>query len=262
MERWTREFPLEVEPSVRMNYFIDGPRSLAWSEQVREWARGVADLGTPVPTDLVLLERGAPRAPYLTQIGGAPYIDEGDWPLTTVGVPMTFVCQVCFVDSLDLFDQELPGDVLLCFVDPDVPVEVAESDDVALIWQRIGLVDPSAAVPATTPCYAGVLLRSEEFPESLDVFYELGFQNSADLSRRPVSRIGGVAGFPQGESDNECLALLAAITRVAPPMGKWPFLNVEGPLGKAERKAGRVPLGNLYFFMGTNGEVVFETQIT
>lgn len=76
--------------------------------------------------DLFVWSKGEPQKPYLTKLGGLPFLPEDrPWPLDrsgkkgNPGKPCVFIGQISFVDSKDIFPVNLPGDVLLIFSDED-----------------------------------------------------------------------------------------------------------------------------------------------
>lgn len=77
-------------------------------------ARQEASVGS-MPTDAFFMDRGEAPHPAMTRTGGIPYWPKNrPWPTNWRGIPMTFVAQINFADSGDLFDG-LPGDILVVF---------------------------------------------------------------------------------------------------------------------------------------------------
>lgn len=104
-------------------------------------------------TDVIVWSKDEYRAkPWLTRVGGIPYRDRSiPWP-TNGGKSLKFVAQVCFVDSRDLFSQEIP-DVLLMFVDSPFVNIMGYSDQVIVEWVRI---DRSIQLPTPEELETGV----------------------------------------------------------------------------------------------------------
>lgn len=93
----------------------DSPWSAIAVEELRRRGRS-EDWGPSVPTDRFCFSSGEPPEVFLTKVNGRPYRPQGiPWPRdSSWGEQMQFLCQFCFVDSVDLFPK-LPGDVLVIF---------------------------------------------------------------------------------------------------------------------------------------------------
>ncbi len=70
-----------------------------------------------VPVDLVFWTCRQALNPYLTRVGGTPFRSaDKPWPQKN-GVPLTFIGQLCFIDTKDILPK-LPGDLMLVFCVP------------------------------------------------------------------------------------------------------------------------------------------------
>lgn len=123
--------------------------------------------GVQTATDLVFWTADIPTAPFLTRTGGIPYRENHlPWP-TKHGIDLTFVGQLCFLDSIDILPT-LPGNLLLIFAtDLNAITEGGPDDEetgLHLEWVTIENVKKpvsKADCPAKfhVPQYSGVLHR-------------------------------------------------------------------------------------------------------
>ena len=95
-----------------------------------------------LPTDVFVWSEGEPKKPYLTKIGGLPYLPKDvPWPSDAEGKPYLFVTQICFVDSKDIVPVPVPGDVLLMFVRHDgwdgEYLQCYDPEDLHFQWVKI-----------------------------------------------------------------------------------------------------------------------------
>lgn len=148
---------------------VTSPFHMAVVEQLR--AESLTGRSLPkYPTDVFVFGKGEPNNPYCTKVGGVPFWPkEKKWPTSSAGVPMGFVAQFCFSDSVDLF-PELPGDLLLLFANgnykkywmPDEPT------DLHFEWVKISQTTPihTSDIPDTSwklePFY-GEIHRTADF---------------------------------------------------------------------------------------------------
>jgi len=96
---------------------ITGPCDIAALEQLRELTYAHLPDTKRVSTDIFIWSFGETNQRMVTKIGGLPYRAASQpWPRSPSGVPLTFVAQICFADSHDLFPK-LPGDILLIFTE-------------------------------------------------------------------------------------------------------------------------------------------------
>ncbi|MFG0292725.1 MAG: DUF1963 domain-containing protein [Phycisphaerales bacterium JB050] len=157
---WAKHFPVDTsKASKRKPVYrtkdgelvdlreVNSPIELAESEQVRwDLARRLRLRGKPA--DIFVFREGEPPSPYLTKFGGRPYWPVGrPVPLDESGNPMRFIGQLCFLDSLDIIDLELPGEVLVIF-DSWAPTQGHEryesfSESKAAVWVTRAEVEAS-----------------------------------------------------------------------------------------------------------------------
>tara|TARA_R110000782_G_scaffold124058_7_gene215575 strand:+ start:1491 stop:2486 length:996 start_codon:yes stop_codon:yes gene_type:complete len=216
---------------------ITSPTALAKRERnIAEMPRHLIPAES-VPTDVFVFGLGEPEHPAATKIGGLPYLPL-DTPWPTFGhKPMTFIGQICFLDSLDILPNPPPGDVLLIFI-PDED-ELAKSDleeDAAtrLIWARLKdqPLLTADAVPEQhnppTPCF-GVRHRMPEYKGS-----HLYWPTES-------TRIAGSPAWIQGSYDEfpppmRFLAALGGITSMR--QNKHPLVNAPmSELTESQRKS-------------------------
>jgi uncharacterized protein YwqG len=95
------------------------------------------------PVDVFVWGEGEPEKPYLTKIGGVPYLPK-TWAWLrddTSGEPYIFLAQFCFVDSKDVLPIPVPCDVLLLFVKHDCwdgkYLSCNKPEDLAFGWIQI-----------------------------------------------------------------------------------------------------------------------------
>lgn len=123
LELWKSRFPLQKLidadkfgrwKNTRADY-VTAPGELALELQIRDAVQADRGPFSKIPTDAFVFGEGEPTKPFLTKIGGNPYLPQIlDWPTTSKGEPMSFVGQLCFLDSLELVGK-IPGDILLIF---------------------------------------------------------------------------------------------------------------------------------------------------
>lgn len=157
---WARHFPVDIaksskgEPSYRTKdgepidfREVNSPIVLAECEQVR-WDVASRLRLRGKPADIFVFREGGPPRPYLTKFGGRPYWPVGrPVPIDENGNPMRFIGQLCFLDSLDIIDLELPGEILVIF-DSWVPTEDREryysfGEPKAAVWVTRAEVEAS-----------------------------------------------------------------------------------------------------------------------
>ncbi len=206
------------------------------------------------PVDVFVFGKGEPDDPSCTKVGGRPFWPKGrDWPTKSDGSPMLFLAQFNFLDSKDIFDMELPGDVLTLVVDSKEDW-LWDGEGLYGYWLPSGIEpDNAIAVPsAIDPAgpFFGVIHRTADYP---DVDWVLN-----------GTKIGGVPYFIQDgtEARDKFLCQLGSI-QPAPDV-PYPWVNHEEPLGfeldqrgiyGAENNAVFGDLGSVYFFIGADGDV-------
>jgi hypothetical protein len=262
---------------------VTSPFHLTLIEQLRREVLGTTVPVEATPVDAFVFGAGEPAAPYLTKVGGYPFRSRRKpWPTASAGRPLGFVGQLSFIDSTDLV-PDLPGDLLLVFVDPENPL-VASS--YAFEWIHLSEEDPMSrddmpevfykrnpgrmarkrgAPPETRkfepfPCY-GVIHRTFDLPGWDDRF--AAYAEANRLSVLEATKIGGVPHNVQTASAVPG-RFVASLASIQPAAGvEYPWVNEKTPLSLAERHA--IPtwklgdMGSLYFF-GQLGRVVVEAQ--
>ena len=167
-------------------------RELRRRKQVEEEAWSEA-----IPSDVILWcpgrTRGVPG--YSTRMGGIPWRPAArPWPANDYGA-LTFLAQFCFLDSLDLFADPLPGDVLGIYVENEGAPLSCDPEEFYVEWNPAELDDdPLEEVPSEqgfeVPELQGHLLRTYELPS-------LAFERYLGVAR--TTRIGGASATAQGD---------------------------------------------------------------
>lgn len=149
-------------------------------------------------TDVFVFGLGEPEKPETTKIGGLPYIPiDTPWPMFNEE-PMTFLAQICFLDSQDFFETELPGDVLLIFIPDEYALfESGMNEDDATFYKWVQVKDQELFEPDSiptqsnppTPCF-GVRHRMKEYISDKPMYW-----------RTQSSKIGGSPAWIQGHDD-------------------------------------------------------------
>ena len=285
IERWIAQFPIEryekkdgprkfpaPTPDDPVNLtkvrgtMITGPSHLARIEQVRRRVGREHDLGPAVPTDLILWGTGEPTKPYLTKIGGLPYRPaDKPWPGLDEEDPFTFFAQFCFVDSRNILPAKLPGDVMLLFFRDEESFSQAEDEDAWKIeWYDIGIDKLVTARKCPKPSFPvpklhGALYRTNEFPESYDIFEREGHFQYYLFGTTQASRIGGETFFIQDDPRESGEEILCTLNSIMPEKSEeFPFLNHEKPLtGREEVRMEFLfwDVGCLYFLIDRQGQV-------
>lgn len=244
---WKSRFPLQklIDEdkfgrwrNTRADY-VTSPGELALELQIREVTQANRGPFPTVPTDVFVFGEGEPREFYLTKVGGQAYLPQGlAWPTTSKGEPMSFVAQLCFLDSTDLV-RELPGDVLLIFgrtiqmtESKTLYWEPEDDDSFTFIWTRVDELE-KRNTPSDTwlfdPYYAA-LHRDVDLIDP-DPFLKDGSGNLTLLpSILPTTKIGGKPFWAQDEADlpGRFIATLSTLNfKVNTP---YPLLNRQEPL--------------------------------
>jgi hypothetical protein len=222
LRRWWRRWHREPEPPE----IVCSPLDVAAIEQCR---RTRPSEGRTTPADWFVWNTAPPVQPFLTKLGGVPHREATvAWPTDEKGQPRTFLGQFCFLDSLDIVGDDLPGDVLLIFGTGGAHIDL---DDFHLEWARAELRRPASStdVPrprVCVPALSGVRHRTVE-----------------DHARPTQgSKIGTTTLFIQRAATGEDDLLCALSCFWARP--RWPTVDRER-LGRAERRElGALPLGD------------------
>jgi hypothetical protein len=293
-DHWSKIFPIETfektsgprqfdttEPGDRLDLWkphgaiITSPAHLCEIELVRKEYAKSQDLGPPVPVDIFLWSIGPPEQPFLTKLGGTPHRESSKpWP-TENGKPFTFVAQFCFADSRDIVSQKLPGDVMLIFFkDAD---SLYEDHSIRIEWSSIELnssmsAEQSPPASFTVPELSGHIYRTNEYPESWDVFEQAGHYQCYLFPKTQSTKIGRETFFTQNDPrgpDDELLCALNSVAPAAyPPGQKWPFIGLEtlpdhwdkprDNHGWGKYSMMFADVGCMYFMIDTNGNVTWS----
>lgn len=233
---WEREFPL-ADDDRREGDWIDSPGELARREQAVRLAKARRRLGPSVPADVFAwADSQVYDRPWLTRIGGKPWRRKGKpWPKDENGVPLTFLGQICFVDSADILPCKLPGDVALIFGHYRRGW-ASIVDSCALEWSPLKIKTPQdgMGIPWTGElpfCYQGVIHRTVQYtdwdaakPAFKSIGYKKGGHGQCSIQ---ITSIGTYASLPQGwpfmEGDgNTLIATLSSYYF----RGKWPLCDI------------------------------------
>ena len=160
--------------------------------------------GVQVETDLVFWTLDAPTSPFLTRTGGVPYRDSRlPWPQKH-SVDLTFLAQICFLDSVDILPA-LPGNLLLMFASEiDAITEGGPGDEetgLHLEWVTISDVKkPVSKADCPTsfhvPQYSGVLHRYFD--------WQFGTYDNSVVGRK----------FPNLDSSDLCIYVNCPVTKI------------------------------------------------
>lgn len=241
IEMWKRLAPLGER---RRNFgSIESPVDIAIVEQARAMALSGLDVHM-FPADLFVWALRRAHEPWLTKLGGVPWLEKGTkWPRDRAGLPLTFLGQISFVDSLGVLPYKPPGDVALFFgrwTNGAVVDEVGGVSQV-FMWSDQSLRDPMTSqfdVPhgGILPFeYSGVRHRTVQMlrtPEVEAACEAAGFPDGGhELADVQATQIGVYAGLPQGwpfdvsdggEDDDAIVCVLSNYTFG----GEWPLCDV------------------------------------
>ena len=239
----------------------------------REYAE-TKDLGAPIPVDIFMWSVAPPAKPFLTKLGGTPHRESTrPWP-TDNGRPYTFVAQFCFADSRDIVSESLPGDVILIFF--KAASAFLEKDSVHIEWSSIQLESALTAAECPPPSFAvpqlsGQIFRTNEYPESWDVFDQAGHDRCYLFPTTQSTKIGRETFFIQDDPRDTDIELLCALNSVKPTTyptpTKWPFVDLETlpddgdkPNGNSARGKYQLmfaDVGCMYFMIDKQGTVTW-----
>lgn len=300
--KWTNQFPIEsfetshgsrrfsvTSPDDPLNLWkaqgtaITSPADLSQIELVRRNVGKRHNLGTPVPADVVLWRTGPPQAPYLTKLGGTPHREATrHWPSDASGIPFTFVAQFCFLDSMDIVAHPLPGEVMLIFFRNRLSNYLGEQTDVHIEWSDRVLADPLRAEDCPRPGFpvpqlAGVLHRSQDYPEGGEAFRQEGHYHWQLFAVSKATKIGREACTIYSDPRRPGDRLLCTLNSLEPNSKEWLFLDVEKLSGSEYSSVPeefewseyhnwgnyRMMFGDrgcTYFLIDANGKVRWESQ--
>jgi len=210
---------------------ITSPAHLCNIDLVRKKYAQTKDLGQPVPVDIFLWSIKPAEKPYLTKLGGVPHRESTKpWPMDASDKPYTFVAQYCFADSKDIISNKIPGDVMLVFFkDAD---SVYDPDAIHVEWSSIELDSPMVADECPSPSFvvprlSGHIYRTNEYPESWDVFEQDGHYQCYLFPTTQASKIGRETFFTQHDARGPGEELICTLNSVHPSKSKWPFIDLE-----------------------------------
>jgi hypothetical protein len=258
---------------------ITSPFDLAVVESLRREVLGPDVPPESVPTDVFVFALGEPPAPHLTKIGGVPFRSGSKpWPTTKDGRPRCFVSQLSFVDSRDLY-PDLPGDVLLVFVDPTdyfdgyalewVTLEernLVTAAQIPEIWIEASVNPftgdkyPRHMLVPLQVCH-GVVHRTFDLPPRDPRFSNIfqGWQ----VACLEGTKIGGVPAELQGPTTTK--RFLGAIGSISPqPNCPFPWVNQPEPLTTKDIDSRTLwmlgDLGTLNLSFDERGQVRFDAD--
>jgi hypothetical protein len=226
---WSR---LIQDHNMRRGCIVSGPGDLCSIERSRELVFREYDFGLAVPVDLFLWKAGTPPKPYLTKCGGIPHRPKDEpWPVGRDGGQLTFVAQICFLDSMSIIPLSLPGDVMLVFLrDKD---SFSRQADVHVEWWPAAIADVMNAedLPEPSfhvPCLTGLLHRTYDFPEAESIFEYAGFDAAPLIATTQGTKIGTETFYIQGRpfTSNDTLICTLSSFLPSPP---WPFFEASAP---------------------------------
>lgn len=244
---WETEFPLKDDDREEGGW-IEHPGELARREQALRRAKGRGDLGPCVPADVfVWADTQLRDLPWLTRIGGTPWRPKDKpWPRDSNGVPLAFLGQICFADSVDILPCKLPGDVALLFGTHSRGY-VSITDGSSLEWSPLKIEKPEDGfgVPWTVElpyAYQGVIHRTVQYTDwkaAEPAFKSLGYKEGGwGLYSIQATSIGAYARLPQGWPFDEGESLIATLSSFY-FRGKWPLCDIPDSLQKAYRDGRR-----------------------
>jgi hypothetical protein len=258
-------FALPVDPEVH------NPVELCYFELLRRQALLRYDLGRSVAVDVFVWRAGPPERPYLTKIGGVPHRPASwPWPVAGDGTPLTFVAQMCFLDSRDIVSEKVPGDVILIFMKPPESW-TARDKNIVIEWGEPQLDQPvtiEECPPAEfyVPELSGEIHRLLEYPDSASRF-ESGFGDCCNPFMPTIStRLGREAFFIQSDPRRDDLELLCVLSSViAKPDNAQDVPDVVTAAGGMHTGRDRFRFmlsdcGCLYFLIDSRGNVYCDFQ--
>lgn len=230
------------------------PISLADVEYERRTKLTEIDMGPSVPMDYFVWfhEPSALTPQWLTRYGGQPWMElEREWPCDEEGIPLHFIAQICFADSKDLFDFELPGEIALIFGRWAGGYAVANH---TLMWSNIELDGTPLKqisrnrweVPFR---YSGAIHRSHSYlwsEETTDAIDEVDGEmvewiEEEGLHRGVGTSIGTCPGLPQGDlhlEEDDPPTVIATLESFM-FRGDWPLCNIRNETRKVDRDGSR-----------------------
>lgn len=212
---------------------VYSPAKLAYIEQARSLAK---PRGEAVPVDVFVWASGHDHdRPWLTRLGGYPWrAADAPWPRDKDGVPLCFLGQVCFVDSMDVVAGRLPGDVVLLF--GRYSGGWVYDDPVVVEWSPLRIKKPADI--DSTPWNAmlplalqGVRHRTVQYTDHKKyegAFHRAGFEHGGwNIASIQATSIGTYCSLPQvwpfHEEDRESLVCTLSSFYC---WGEWPLCDM------------------------------------
>lgn len=173
LDQWLREHAPEPEIIRKHSGLpIDCALTLACTLMAREQAeREGVRFTDPNPCEIAVYAFGQPDSSCCTHISGCAWIPEGEnWPILPHGQPANFLGQLYFGDSIDIYEEPLPGLAVQIFCESDydgTPSYGGESD-IMLLWRsetqlaRGRWVSPPEGKPLGAPLHTK-LARTVDF---------------------------------------------------------------------------------------------------
>lgn len=234
LDEWLPLFPLDPKADQFEGMPITSPCHVCNNEQLRREMQDQFIWGPSVPVDIFVMAEGEPADRYVTKVGGLPYRPAGAaWPKSRDDKPMFFVAQLNFSDSKDI-TGDLPGDVLLVFVNESFDYVIFE-------WRQLGIDDLVLAeeIPTPTeyldPCY-GHIFRTVSYPQATCKASEYPLCRGKDvwshywLPQYQAMQIGSAPYFIQ-EDIQLPGKLLCTISSIGPDRHqRFPWINHPEPL--------------------------------
>jgi hypothetical protein len=213
-------------------------------------------------TDVFVFSTGEPPRRDITKIGGLPYRERGlPWPTTPQGDRLTFIGQLSFTDSRDVFGN-LPGDVLLVFApnDEGVPEEFHYE------WKPAGLTDliskDDVPAPAWTfvTCF-GTPYRTADFGRHEQRFVAEFGDRGYFFPRILGTKVGGEPMWIQPEPDVPGKFIGSIGPVQVQPRVMYPWMNQRSPLSlkeyhDEEQNMMWGDMGSLLLFLQDDGSVL------
>jgi hypothetical protein len=259
LEYWRAE--LAPQPSDPLHdLWIDGPRRLVHMEARR--AAVLAKLakrpeGTPADLFLWGYGFGEPAKPYLTRVGGLPWRDaRKPWPKGENDRPLTFIGQLCFLDSKDIIAAPLPGDVLLVFSEFSEGYLWWGEKNLIIEWSPIQLDHPTKDEHVPKCCRMpfklyGAIHRIMQYPDERDAFGERSVHDAVWQG----TIIGPEAFLPQFSGTE---GLIATFGSILPSENPWPMLNVPALPVCVLRKGNSAPIPVWELGIGDAGVIIIR----
>ena len=282
LELWQSRFPLskliEEDKFDRWRNsradFVTAPGELALELAIRDATQDERGPFPTLPTDVFVFGAGEPEVPYLTKVGGRPYLAaDKPWARTSKGEMMSFVAQICFLDSRNLVG-ETPGDVLLIFgrTMPSryyriLDWEPEDDDSFQFEWVNVSETDTLRAPPEGTwefnPYYTEIHRTTDLLDP--DPFIRNGRDELVLLpSVLPTTKISGAPFWAQDEQElpGRFLGMLSDFDFPT----AYPLLNREEPLKHAPygseqwiEQWGKVPSLEAYLYLFLDGDEIHWT---